>query len=170
MSTSATWEDIRWLRSISTLPVVVKGVLTAEMALRAYKNGASAVMVSNHGGRVLDGDPAPIDALPEVVAAVGDRMEVYMDGGVRSGADAVKALSIGARAVFIGRPIFWGLAYRGKQGVDKVLDILRSEFNLTIQLLGVPNAKDLCNDVVVREQYYSQPLHKNCAPRRPWGD
>ncbi|XP_075559628.1 2-Hydroxyacid oxidase 2-like [Dermacentor variabilis] len=97
-------------------------------------------------------------------------MEVYMDGGVRSGADAVKALSIGARAVFIGRPIFWGLAYRGKQGVDKVLDILRSEFNHTIQLLGVPDAKNLCTDVVVREQYYSQTLHKNCAPRHPGVD
>ncbi|XP_070380746.1 L-lactate oxidase-like [Dermacentor albipictus] len=139
----------------------------AEMGLRAYKNGASAVMVSNHGGRVLDDVPAALDALPEVVAAVGNRMEVYMDGGVRSGADAVKALSLGARAVFIGRPIFWGLAYRGKQGVDKVLDILRSEFNLTIRLLGVPDAKNLCTNFVVREQYYSQPLHKNSAPRQP---
>ncbi|KAH7949198.1 hypothetical protein HPB49_006287 [Dermacentor silvarum] len=129
LSPSATWEDFRWLRSISTLPIVVKGILTAEAALTAYQNGASAILVSNHGARQLDGDPATIEALPEVVAAVGDRMEIYLDGGVRTGADAVKALSIGARAVFVGRP--------GKEGVDQVLDILRSEFNRTIQLLAL---------------------------------
>nr|XP_050041439.2 2-Hydroxyacid oxidase 1-like [Dermacentor andersoni] len=170
LSPSATWDDLRWLRSISTLPIVVKGVLTAGEALTAYQNGASAILVSNHGARQLDGDPATIEALPEVVAAVGDRMEVYLDGGVRSGADAVKALSIGARAVFVGRPVLWGLAYKGKEGVDKVLDILRSEFNRTIQLLGVPDAKNLCTDFVVREQYYAQALPRNCAPKHPWGD
>ncbi|XP_065303128.1 L-lactate oxidase-like [Dermacentor albipictus] len=170
LSPSATWDDLRWLRSISTLPIVVKGVLTAGEALMAYQNGASAIMVSNHGARQLDGDPATIEALPEVVAAVGDRMEVYLDSGVRSGADAVKALSIGARAVFVGRPVLWGLAYKGKEGVDKVLDILWSEFNRTIQLLGVPDAKNLCTDFVVREQYYSQALPRNCAPKHPWGD
>lgn len=170
LSPSATWEDFRWLRSISTLPIVVKGILTAEAALTAYQNGASAILVSNHGARQLDGDPATIEALPEVVAAVGDRMEIYLDGGVRTGADAVKALSIGARAVFVGRPVLWGLSYKGKEGVDQVLDILRSEFNRTIQLLGVPDAKNLCTDFVVREQYYAQPLQRNCAPRHPWGD
>uniref|UniRef100_L7M195 (S)-2-hydroxy-acid oxidase n=1 Tax=Rhipicephalus pulchellus TaxID=72859 RepID=L7M195_RHIPC len=170
LSSSATWEDFRWLRTITTLPLVAKGVLTAESALTAYRNGASAVLVSNHGARQLDGDPATIEALPEVVAAVGDRMEIYMDSGVRSGADAVKAVSIGARAVFVGRPVLWGLAYNGKKGVDKVLDILRSEFNRTIQLLGVPDANNLCTDFVVREAYYSQPLPRNCAPRQPWGD
>lgn len=170
LSSSATWEDFRWLRGLTPLPLVAKGVMTAESALMAYQSGASAVLVSNHGARQLDGDPATIEALPEVVAAVGDRMEVYLDGGVRSGADAVKAVSIGARAVFVGRPVLWGLAYNGKQGVDKVLGILRSEFNRTIQLLGVPDVKNLCTDFVVREPYYSQPLHRNCAPRHPWGD
>uniref|UniRef100_A0A131YX46 (S)-2-hydroxy-acid oxidase n=1 Tax=Rhipicephalus appendiculatus TaxID=34631 RepID=A0A131YX46_RHIAP len=170
LSSSVTWDDFRWLRSITTLPLVAKGILTAESALEAYRNGASAVLVSNHGARQLDGDPATIEALPEVVVAVGDRMEVYLDGGVRSGADAVKAVSIGARAVFVGRPVLWGLAYNGKDGVKKVLDILRSEFNRTIQLLGVPDVKNLCTDFVAREASYSQPLHRNCAPRRPWSD
>uniref|UniRef100_A0A224Y6L4 (S)-2-hydroxy-acid oxidase n=1 Tax=Rhipicephalus zambeziensis TaxID=60191 RepID=A0A224Y6L4_9ACAR len=170
LSSSVTWDDFRWLRSITTLPLVAKGVLTAESALAAYKNGASAVIVSNHGGRQLDGDTASIEALPEVVVAVGDRMEVYLDGGVRSGADAVKAVSLGARAVFVGRPVHWGLAYKGKEGVDKVLEIFRSEFNRTIQLLGVPDVKNLCTDFVAREASYSQPLHRNCAPRQPWSD
>nr|XP_037287383.1 hydroxyacid oxidase 1-like isoform X2 [Rhipicephalus microplus]XP_037287384.1 hydroxyacid oxidase 1-like isoform X2 [Rhipicephalus microplus]XP_037287385.1 hydroxyacid oxidase 1-like isoform X2 [Rhipicephalus microplus] len=170
LSSSVTWEDFRWLGSITTLPLVAKGILTAESALAAYQNGATAVIVSNHGGRLLDGDPATIEALPEVVAAVGDRMEVYLDGGVRSGADAVKALSIGTRAVFVGRPVLWGLAYSGKSGVDKVLDILRSEFNRTIQLLGVPDAKNLCTDFVSREPYYTEPLPRNDPPRQPWGD
>ncbi|KAL3218407.1 hypothetical protein MRX96_005917 [Rhipicephalus microplus] len=139
LSSSVTWEDFRWLGSITTLPLVAKGILTAESALAAYQNGATAVIVSNHGGRLLDGDPATIEALPEVVAAVGDRMEVYLDGG-------------------------------GKAGVDKVLDILRSEFNRTIQLLGVPDAKNLCTDFVSREPYYTEPLHRNDPPRHPWGD
>ncbi|KAL1473045.1 hypothetical protein MTO96_038965 [Rhipicephalus appendiculatus] len=167
LSSSATWDDFRWLRTITTLPLVAKGVLTAESALAAFQNGASAVLVSNHGARQLDGDPATIEALPEVVAAVGDRMEIYLDGGVRSGADAVKAVSIGARAVFVGRPVLWGARL---QRVDKVLDIFSSEFNRTIQLLGVPDANNLCTDFVVREPYYSQPLHRNCAPKQPWGD
>ncbi|XP_077522972.1 L-lactate oxidase-like [Amblyomma americanum] len=111
LSPAATGEDIRWLWRISGLPIVVKGVLTAEAALKAFEFGAAAVLVSNHGGRQLDGDPATIEALPEIVAAVGGRMEVYLDSGVRSGADAVKALSLGARAIFVGRPAIWGLAY-----------------------------------------------------------
>ncbi|KAL1477899.1 hypothetical protein MTO96_035376, partial [Rhipicephalus appendiculatus] len=112
-----------------------------------------------------------IEALPEVVVAVGDRMEVYLDGGVRSGADAVKAVSIGAQgSVRRGDLCIGGLAYNGKEGVDKVLDIFRSEFNRTIQLLGVPDVKNLCTDFVAREASYSQPLHRNCAPRQPWSD
>lgn len=170
LSSSVTWEDFRWLRSITRLPLVAKGILTAESALEAYNNGAAAVMVSTHGGRQLDEDLASIEALPEVVVAVGNRMEVYLDSGVRSGADAVKALSLGARAVFVGRPVHWGLAYNGKAGVDKVLEIFRSEFNRTIQLLGVPDAKSLCTDFIARESGYSQPLHRNCAPKNPWDD
>ncbi|KAK8777396.1 hypothetical protein V5799_029259, partial [Amblyomma americanum] len=106
-----------------------------------------------------------IEALSEVVAAVGDHVEVYLDGGVRSGADAAKALSLGARAVFVGRPVLWGLAYNGKKGVDKVLEILRSEFNRTIQLLGCPDSSDLCTDFIAREGRYSEPLPSTCKRR-----
>ncbi|XP_075526297.1 2-Hydroxyacid oxidase 1-like isoform X2 [Dermacentor variabilis] len=108
---SATLNDIEWLRGLSKLPVVVKGVLTAEAALQAHRHGAATVIVSNHGGRQLDEAPATIDVLPEIVAAVGDKREVYFDSVVRTGADVVKALALGARAVFMARRVFWGLAY-----------------------------------------------------------
>lgn len=98
-----------------------------------------------------------MDALPEVVAAVGHRMEVYLEGGVRCGADVAKALSLGARAVFLGRPVLWGLAYDGKQGVSKVLNILKEELDLTIRLLGCPDIKDLSQDFVVHEEHYLRP-------------
>lgn len=147
---SATWDDIEWLRSLSKLPVVVKGVLTAEAALAAHRHGAAAVIVSNHGGRQLDGTPATIDVLPEVVAAVGNKMEVYLDSGVRTGADVVKALALGARMVFVGRPVLWGLAYDGKQGVDKVFQILRQELERTMQLIGCSDIKHLCEDFLLR--------------------
>ncbi|XP_077490865.1 L-lactate oxidase-like [Amblyomma americanum] len=170
LSPKVTWEDIRWLRRISGLPIVAKGILTGDAALRAMEYGAAAVIVSNHGGRQLDGDPATIEALPEVVAAVGDQMEVYLDGGVRSGADAAKALSLGARAVFVGRPVLWGLAYNGKKGVDKVLDIFRSELKRTIQLLGCTDSNELCTDYIAREGQFSEPLRNTCKRRAPWGD
>ncbi|XP_037529248.1 2-Hydroxyacid oxidase 1-like [Rhipicephalus sanguineus] len=150
---SATWDDIEWLRRLSKLPVVVKGVLNAEAALAAYRHGAAAVIVSNHGGRQLDATPATIDILPEVVAAVGDKMEVYLDSGVRTGGDVVKALALGARAVFVGRPVLWGLAYDGKQGVDRVLQILREELERTMQLLGCSDIRDLCEDFVVMKNH-----------------
>lgn len=164
-SPSATWEDMRWLRSITQLPIVVKGILTAEAAREALAHGAAAVMVSNHGGRQLDGDPATIEALPEVVAAVGDQMEVYLDGGVRTGADVAKALCLGARAVFIGRPVLWGLAYKGKEGVDKVLEILRDEFQRTMRLLGCPDSALLNSSFVARKERYlgsiAEPFFRN---------
>lgn len=153
---SVTWQDVPWLRSISGLPVVIKGIVTPEAAVYAQTYGAAAVLVSNHGGRQLDGAPATIEALPEIVAATRGRIEVYMDGGVRSGADAVKALSLGARAVFVGRPALWGLAYNGTEGVARMLDILRSELERTIALLGVPDSTKLTPRYVVREEYYSQ--------------
>ncbi|KAH7958425.1 hypothetical protein HPB49_001611 [Dermacentor silvarum] len=108
---SLTWDVLTWIRSITKLPVVVKGILTAEDACEAVNHGASAILVSNHGGRQLDGVPATIEVLATIVRAVRGRCEVYMDGGVRRGTDVVKALAMGARAVFIGRPIIWGLAY-----------------------------------------------------------
>ncbi|KAG0418327.1 hypothetical protein HPB47_004966, partial [Ixodes persulcatus] len=108
---SVTWDDVTWLKGISKLPIVAKGILTAEDAEEAIKHGVSAILVSNHGGRQLDGLPSTIEALPEVVRAVRGRVEVYLDGGVRQGTDVVKALALGARAVFVGRPAIWGLAY-----------------------------------------------------------
>ncbi|KAH6923231.1 hypothetical protein HPB50_025444 [Hyalomma asiaticum] len=155
---SATFEEIEWLRSISGLPIVVKGVLRAEDALKAYRHGAAAVIVSNHGGRQLDGTPATIDVLPEIVDAVGDKMEVYLDSGVRSGADVVKALALGARAVFVGRPVLWGLAYGGKDGVQRILQILRDEVEHTMRLLGCPDIKDLRDGFVFHENQWPRPL------------
>ncbi|XP_065302336.2 uncharacterized protein [Dermacentor albipictus] len=155
---SATLNDIEWLRGLSKLPVVVKGVLTAEAALQAYSHGAAAVIVSNHGGRQLDGTPATIDVLPEIVAAVGDKMEVYLDSGVRTGADVVKALALGARAVFVGRPVLWGLAYDGKQGVARVLHIFREELERTLRLLGCSDIADLCEEFLITKNHCSRPF------------
>ncbi|XP_065302343.1 2-Hydroxyacid oxidase 1-like [Dermacentor albipictus] len=155
---SATFSDIEWLCGLSKLPVVVKGVLTVEAALQAHRHGAAAVIVSNHGGRQLDGTPATIDVLPEIVAAVGDKMEVYLDGGVRTGADVVKALALGAKAVFVGRPVLWGLAYDGRPGVDKVLHMLREELQHTMRLLGCSDIKDLCEEFLITRNPCSIPL------------
>ena len=107
-----------WLKSITALPMVVKGILTAEDAQLAVEHGAAGIIVSNHGGRQLDGVLATIEALPEVVEAVGGRCEVYLDGGVRRGTDVLKALALGARGVFVGRPVLWGLAVDGAAGVS----------------------------------------------------
>lgn len=135
---SLTWRDLDWLRTITHLPVIVKGVLRADDAVKAVEHGAAAVLVSNHGARQLDGEPSTIECLPDVVRAVGDRCEVYLDGGVRCGTDVAKALCLGAKAVFVGRPALWGLAYKGKEGVDKVLEILRSELDRAMGLLETP--------------------------------
>ena len=108
MPTYLTWDAIEWLRGLSTLPIVVKGILTAEDALIALERGADAIAVSNHGGRQLDGEIPAIEALPEIIEAVDGRCEVYVDGGIRRGTDILKALALGARAVFVGRPAIWG--------------------------------------------------------------
>ena len=115
---SLTWDALAWLKSITALPIVVKGILTAEDALLAVEHGAAGIIVSNHGGRQLDGVPATIEALPEVVEAVAGRCEVYLDGGVRRGTDVLKALALGARGVFVGRPVLWGLAVDGAAGLS----------------------------------------------------
>ena len=134
-----TWRDLEWLRSVSPLPLVIKGVLTGEDALLAVEHGAGAVVVSNHGGRQLDGVPAAIDALPEVVEAVGARCEVLVDGGVRRGIDVLVALALGARAVLVGRPVAWGLAADGEVGVQRILELLRVELQNGLALLGCPS-------------------------------
>lgn len=156
ISQSASWKDIAWLREISGLPVVVKGILTSEAAIQAANHGAAAVLVSNHGGRQLDGTPATIEVLPEIVSAVGRRLEVYLDSGVRSGSDVAKALSLGARAVFVGRPAPWGLSYDGKKGVDKVLEIFRNELERTMKLLGCPNVRHLNPMFVAHQNHYAK--------------
>jgi 4-hydroxymandelate oxidase len=133
-----TWRDLDWLREACPLPLGIKGILTAEDAVLAAEHGADGVVVSNHGGRQLDGVPASLDALPEVVDAVAGRCEVLMDGGVRRGTDVLKALALGARAVLVGRPVIWGLAVGGETGARHVLELLRAELEIALTLLGCP--------------------------------
>ena len=134
-----TWRDLAWLRAQTALPLVLKGILTAEDAALAVEHGVDGVVVSNHGGRALDSVPATIEALPEVARAVAGRCEVYLDGGVRRGADVLKALALGARAALIGRPALWGLAVDGAAGVQHVLTLLRVELERAMLLAGVPS-------------------------------
>lgn len=138
-----TWSDIEWLRERWSKPLLVKGVLRGDDARHAAQAGADAVIVSNHGGRQLDGAPATVQVLPEVVDAVGDQVEVLLDGGVRRGGDVVKALALGAKAVFVGRPYLYGLAVAGQQGVEQVLDVLHKEMARTMRLLGCASVKEL---------------------------
>jgi L-lactate dehydrogenase (cytochrome) len=138
-----TWEDFRWLRKIWTGPILVKGVLTGDDARRAVDEGAAAIIVSNHGGRQLDGAPATLRALPEVVAAVAGQAEVLMDGGIRRGSDIVKAVCLGARAVLIGRAYAYGLAAAGHAGVNRALEILRTDVERTLLLIGCPSVSAL---------------------------
>jgi isopentenyl diphosphate isomerase/L-lactate dehydrogenase-like FMN-dependent dehydrogenase len=138
-----TWRDLEWLRSLCSLPLVVKGILTAEDALLAAEHGAAAVVVSNHGGRQLDGVPATLDVLPEVVEAVGGRVEVLVDGGIRRGVDVLKALALGARATLSGRAVLWGLAAGGEEGAARVLALLREEIELGLKLLGCQSPEDV---------------------------
>lgn len=133
---SVTWRDLEWLRSVSPLPLLVKGILTEEDAQLACEHGVDGVVVSNHGGRQLDGAPASLDALPEVVEAVAGRCLVLMDGGIRRGTDVVTALALGAQAVLVGRPALWGLAVDGENGVRRVLELLGAEVELALRLLG----------------------------------
>ena len=138
-SATVTWEDLRWIREVWSGPIVVKGLLTGDDARRAVDEGASAVVVSNHGGRQLDSVFPTLRALPEVVAAVHGQVEVLMDGGVRRGSDIVKALCLGARAVLVGRAYAYGLAAGGHAGVVRALQILRSDVERTLRLLGCPS-------------------------------
>ena len=144
-----TWADIDWLRSITRLPVLVKGIVRADDARRAADHGAQGVVVSNHGGRQLDTSPATIDVLPAIVDAVGDRVEVLLDGGVRRGTDVIKALAYGAQAVLIGRPVLWGLAVDGAQGVEGVLAQLTGEIDQGLALCGCPSIADLDRSLVL---------------------
>jgi L-lactate dehydrogenase (cytochrome) len=137
------WDDLRWIRNEWQGPLIIKGVHTAEDARRAVDAGAQAIVVSNHGGRQLDGVAATLDMLPEVVRAVGSHTEVLMDGGVRRGSDIVKALCLGARAVLIGRGYAYGLAAGGEAGVANAIEIFRSGLVRTMALLGCPSLAEL---------------------------
>lgn len=138
-----TWRDLAWLQEAADMPVIVKGILTAEDAVLAADHGCEGVVVSNHGGRQLDRAVASLDALPEIVDAVGDRVEVLMDGGIRRGAEVAIALALGARAVLVGRPLIWGLAARGAEGAQHVFELLRDELALTLALLGCSSPEEL---------------------------
>ncbi len=133
-----TWDSLAWLRSITSLPIILKGILTEEDARLAVEHGVSGIVVTNHGGRQLDTAIPGIEALPEIVEAVAGRCEVYFDGGIRRGTDILKALALGARAVLIGRPILWGLAVNGADGAYAVLELLRKEFEVSMALSGRP--------------------------------
>ena len=145
-----TWEDVAWVRSLSPLPVVLKGILTREDAVLAMDAGVDGVVVSNHGGRQLDGVPATLDVLPEVVEAVAGRADVLMDSGVRHGTDVLKALALGASGVLVGRPILWGLATGGDVGVQRVLETLRDELALSLALAGASSVKGVDRTLVAR--------------------
>lgn len=148
LNPAVTWQDLEWLQSISPLPLVLKGILREDDAVRAVEYGAKAIVVSNHGGRQLDGAIASLDALAEIVTAVDNRAEVLLDGGIRRGTDILKALAIGAKAVLIGRPILWGLAVGGQAGVSHVLSLLKEELSLAMALSGCTQLQDIDSSLV----------------------
>ena len=143
-----TWEDIRWIRKSWSGPIVIKGVLTADDARRSVDEGAAAIVVSNHGGRQLDGVPPTIKVLPEITEAVGTQTEILIDGGIRRGSDIVKAICMGARAVLIGRAYAYGLAAAGEAGVGRALEMLREDVDRTLRLLGCRSVLDLSSGYV----------------------
>jgi L-lactate dehydrogenase (cytochrome) len=145
---TVTWKDIAWLRSQWSGKLLIKGVLSAEDALAAVDCGAEGVIVSNHGGRQLDGVASTIDKLPEVVAALGDRAEVYMDGGIRNGIDVVRAVALGAQGVLIGRPWVWAAAARGEQGLVDLLQVFRKEIEVAMALTGACSIAELSTELL----------------------
>jgi 4-hydroxymandelate oxidase len=146
---ASTWTDLDWLAAHTRLPLVVKGLMVGEDGRQAAEHGAKGVIVSNHGARYLDTTLATIEALPEVVEAVAGRAEVYLDGGIRRGTDVFKALALGARAVLIGRPVFWGLAVAGETGVRMVLEMLRDELDATMGMCGRPTVASINRECLV---------------------
>jgi 4-hydroxymandelate oxidase len=143
-----TWDEIDWMRRMTDTPIVLKGIMTAEDAALAVEHGVDAIIVSNHGGRQVDGTLATIEALPEIAERVGGRIEVLMDGGIRRGTDVLKALALGARAVLIGRPYLWGLAVGGAAGVRRVIDMLRDEIDCAMAQCGQADVKKIDRSLV----------------------
>jgi 4-hydroxymandelate oxidase len=150
LNPAVTWHDLEWLQSLSPLPLVIKGILRGDDALKAVEHGVKAIIVSNHGGRQLDGALASLDALTEVVEAVDGRAEVLLDGGIRRGTDIIKALALGAKAVLLGRPILWGLSVGGQVGVSHVISLLRDELNVAMALSGCAKLEDIDSSLVKR--------------------
>lgn len=147
---SFTWKDLEWLQSLSSLPIVLKGILHPEDARLAVEHGASAVVVSNHGGRQLDTVPATITVLPKVAEAVNGQIDVLIDGGIRHGTDVLKALALGAQAVLLGRPVLWSLALEGQAGVAQVLAMLRAEIELAMALSGCTDVNTVPSSLIYR--------------------
>jgi isopentenyl diphosphate isomerase/L-lactate dehydrogenase-like FMN-dependent dehydrogenase len=145
---SLSWKDLEWLGSFSKMPLILKGLVRVDDARRALDCGAAGIVVSNHGGRQLDTAIAGLRALPAIAEAVGDRLLVMMDGGVRRGTDVLKALALGARAVMVGRPVLWGLAVDGEAGARRVLELLRDELDLAMALSGAPTLADITPDLL----------------------
>ncbi|MBE9034010.1 alpha-hydroxy acid oxidase [aff. Roholtiella sp. LEGE 12411] len=148
LNSAVTWHDLEWLQSISPLPLVLKGILRGDDAKLAVESGAKAIIVSNHGGRQLDGAIASLDVLAEIVTAADGKAEVLLDGGIRRGTDILKALALGAKAVLIGRPVLWGLAVAGQVGVSHVISLLQDELNLTMALSGCAKIQDIDSSLV----------------------
>ncbi|KAG2728593.1 hypothetical protein I3760_01G212600 [Carya illinoinensis] len=152
MDASLCWKDVEWLRSLTNMPILIKGILTREDAIKAAEIGVAGIVVSNHGARQLDYSPATITVLEEVVHAVGGKIPVLFDGGVRRGTDVFKALALGAQAVLIGRPVVFGLAAKGEHGVKRVIQMLKDELELAMALSGCPSVKDITRSHVRTER------------------
>ncbi|KAL8170796.1 hypothetical protein V2J09_022600 [Rumex salicifolius] len=148
---SLNWKDIDWLRSVTKLPILIKGVLTREDAIKAVEMGIDGIIVSNHGARQLDYAPATISALGEVAVAIKGQVPLLFDGGIRRGTDVFKALALGAQAVLVGRPVIFGLAVKGEMGVRQVLTMLKDELENTMALAGCPTLKDITRDRVTTQ-------------------
>ena len=145
---SVTWEDISWLRSQWPGRILIKGVMSAEDACAAADAGADGVIVSNHGGRQLEGVASSISKLPEVVAAAGDRVEILLDGGISNGTDVIRALALGASAVMIGRPWVWAMAARGEKGVADLLQVFQQEIEMAMALMGLTGIDQINQDSI----------------------
>lgn len=143
-----SWDDVVWIKELWGGPLILKGILDVEDAKMAARTGADAIIVSNHGGRQLDGAPSSISMLPKIVDAVGDMIEVHLDGGIRSGQDVLKAVALGAKGTYIGRPFLYGLGAGGKAGVTLALDIIRKELDITMALCGKRDIRDINRDVI----------------------
>ena len=153
-----TWDDLAWFAEQWGGPCLLKGVMRVDDARRARDAGFTAISVSNHGGNNLDGTPSPLRALPAIAAAVGSEVEVLLDGGVRRGADVVKAVALGARAVMIGRAYLWGLAANGQAGVENVLDILRMGIDSSLLGMGVASIHDVRREQLLVPSGFERPL------------